>query len=208
MRLSIIVQIFVSALFGLMAFGCDSQVDITGSDYTVEKSEVKADEDFDQMTRNFTEQLPVLLAIEESQMLDIANRIQEAIDRGENVDWQKVMIEEMGFSKSFLSQIADYNDRQISSLIEMVDQDEIESEYILYLERQQFTTKSWWGGDNDGATCGGWRPIGIITGLVGTVLSCGSCAAAPNPASCYGCAVTGTGTVAAIASFASDGCLS
>lgn len=126
MRLSITVQLFVSAFFGLMAFGCDSQVDITGSDSIVEESEVKSDEDFDQMTRDFTEQLPVLLAIEESKMLDIANRIQEAIDRGENVDWQKVMIEEMEFSKSFLSQIADYNDRQISSLIEMVDQDEIE----------------------------------------------------------------------------------
>lgn len=176
--------------------------------YTVEKNEVTADADFDQMTNDFSEQLPVLLSIEESQMLDIAERVQDAIDRGEAVDWQKVMTEEMGFPKSFFSKIANYNDRQISSLIEMVDQDEIESEYVLYMEGKQYSTKSWWGGDNDAATCGGWRPIGIITGLVGTVLSCGSCAAAPNPASCYGCAATGTTTVAAIASFASDGCLS
>lgn len=135
--------------------------------------------------------------------------VEQKISNNEDINFDDILINGYGFPENyhkFFPKFHTYNDRQQAAMLEILNSEPGTSEIEIYFASRFGKSKSWWGGDNDGKICGGWRPIRIIVSMTTTTIACAACFEAP-PA-CLGCAMGVADTVNRIRSFAADGCLS
>ena len=123
--------------------------------------------------------------------------LEAAFDDKATFDISLFYINEFGINRDLVQKIMNYSEDRVAIILE--------SQSISNSQLELFFIET---NSNLKASCGGWLPLGLIAGAVGTILSCSSCAFAPNPASCYGCGYGVSKQISGWGSFAKDGCLS